>query len=534
MFLFPFSNLHELNLDWILSQVKKFSELIPPMSTAVEQVEQLSGEVAQAVEDAQTAIEDATDAVEIAQEAKDIAEQAVQGTIADGAVTTVKLADGAVTFPKLATAVQDRITSVERLNNHVLYPTGDDTDRSAEIMAKLNTYGCCELADGDYYIADSIILPNRSTLKGCGKNVRIYRTSDSTINTMLATNGTAGNVTIKDLYIVGSNETKPVADVTTGEIGLSVAGTGGKVTVENCNFYGLTNIGITTNIGYSGLVSIQVTDCIFTFCGRGLNCGINGEYANVCNCNFIECRTGASVTGGNNKFANCGFDNNYRGFTLVDDQYTAHNNGHGSAVGCSFNHNDFYAITIEYITYGYIFSGCNIFDGDIYVKKSKGIIFDSCILMGVKTGTTLHSNFTLADNDDGLISITNCCSAFDAFTITKTGTNNFVFVKNNKTAGGSIITPSNRYRQIGYKDGSSTSIAAGSYGDVSVVFPTPFPTGRVPYVFFTPQLDSTTNETGKLQFFLLTTTNTGFTIRGFNNATIARSFNFNWFAELPE
>ena len=101
-FFFPFSNLHELNLDWILSQVKKFSELIPPMETAVEDVEALSSDVQQAVEDAQQALEDAGEALETAEEAKEIAEQAAQGTIVDGAVTTTKLADGAVTTPKLA------------------------------------------------------------------------------------------------------------------------------------------------------------------------------------------------------------------------------------------------------------------------------------------------------------------------------------------------------------------------------------------------------------------------------------------------
>lgn len=100
-FKFPFSTLHELNLDWILEQVKKFSELIPPMETAVDDVQALQTDVEQAVEDANTALEDATQALETAEEAKEIAEQAAQGTIADGAVTTPKIADGAVTSAKI-------------------------------------------------------------------------------------------------------------------------------------------------------------------------------------------------------------------------------------------------------------------------------------------------------------------------------------------------------------------------------------------------------------------------------------------------
>ena len=78
MFFFPFSTLHELNLDWILNKVKTLWE--------------------QADENNQKA----DYAVETADEAKTIAEQAAQAQIADGAVTTVKIADGAVTNAKLA------------------------------------------------------------------------------------------------------------------------------------------------------------------------------------------------------------------------------------------------------------------------------------------------------------------------------------------------------------------------------------------------------------------------------------------------
>ena len=80
MFVFPWANLHELNLDWILQQVKRLV-------------------------DSNDEFNDKADyAVETADEAKTIAEQAAQATIADGAVTTQKLADGAVTGNKIAQA----------------------------------------------------------------------------------------------------------------------------------------------------------------------------------------------------------------------------------------------------------------------------------------------------------------------------------------------------------------------------------------------------------------------------------------------
>ena len=77
-FKFPFSTLHELNLDWILSKVKEL----------VDNNEEFNDK--------------ADYAVQTADEAKEIAEQAAQATIPDGAVTTVKIADGAVTGIKIA------------------------------------------------------------------------------------------------------------------------------------------------------------------------------------------------------------------------------------------------------------------------------------------------------------------------------------------------------------------------------------------------------------------------------------------------
>ena len=81
-FKFPYSNLHELNLDWILSKVKKFAELIPPMESATEDVQEALDTAQQAVADAQDAIdtasqavEDAQDAIATAEEAKDIKKQ---------------------------------------------------------------------------------------------------------------------------------------------------------------------------------------------------------------------------------------------------------------------------------------------------------------------------------------------------------------------------------------------------------------------------------------------------------------------------
>lgn len=69
MFKFPYTNLHELNLDWILSIVKEATDIFK------------HGEA------------DIQHAVETSEQALETAEQAAQGVIADGAVTLPKLND---------------------------------------------------------------------------------------------------------------------------------------------------------------------------------------------------------------------------------------------------------------------------------------------------------------------------------------------------------------------------------------------------------------------------------------------------------
>ena len=78
MFNFPWSNFHELNLDWILSVVKEAKEVFDDGRSDIDY------------------------AVSTADEAKEIATQAAEATIADNSISTQKLQNGAVTNAKLA------------------------------------------------------------------------------------------------------------------------------------------------------------------------------------------------------------------------------------------------------------------------------------------------------------------------------------------------------------------------------------------------------------------------------------------------
>lgn len=61
----------------------------------------------------------------------------------------------------------------------ILESTGDITDRTSEILSKLNAYGVCKLGKGDFYVS-SLVMPEDSMLIGSGNSTRIILPSSVT------------------------------------------------------------------------------------------------------------------------------------------------------------------------------------------------------------------------------------------------------------------------------------------------------------------------------------------------------------------
>ena len=70
-----------------------------------------------------------------------------------------------------ATAI-DQVARGQIADSMPLQPTGDTTDRAAEILGRLSDYGHCELGAGDYYLS-SIDMPPDSQLSGVGNATRL-------------------------------------------------------------------------------------------------------------------------------------------------------------------------------------------------------------------------------------------------------------------------------------------------------------------------------------------------------------------------
>ena len=80
-------------------------------------------------------------------------------------------------------------------------------------------------------------------------------------------------------------------------------------------------------------------------------------------------------------FVNCAFNSNKVGFLIDNSNGDKPNNAHGSAIGCTFNHqdnNNGYAIKIYNTNTGFIFEGCQIFYGKTLIDNSSGIVFSAC------------------------------------------------------------------------------------------------------------------------------------------------------------
>lgn len=281
----------------------------------------------------------------------------------------------------------------------ILYPSGTTNSRGAEISRRISLFGYCLLAAGDFYLDAPVTMPANSSLIGTSKNSRIIKSSHINLG-MFIVNGTTQNVTFRDITFVGTNTNRPVSEVTVGEIAISLSGYAGYVTVDNCAFYGLERAGIYAESGYDWLRCLDVSNCNFLFCGKGLELAVHGEFSRVSNSHFNACYYGVVNVGGNNCFSCCGFDGCYTGMLLYDSADTPTNDGHGSCVASTFNHCDSYSIVATNIDNGYVFDACEIFFGGVYISNSTGIRFSNCQLRGESSTPISVSDSTLVVVDD--------------------------------------------------------------------------------------------------------------------------------------
>jgi len=146
--------------------------------------------------------------------------------------------------------------------------------------------------------------------------------------------------------------------------------------VDNCQF---------KNLGGSAYYVYRIVDAhqgnIFanntiTGCVIGVDIAERGEYTSVTGNNIDQCGTGIKIVGGNTNVvggvvSNCGI-----GILLG----AGANDAHGSVSSVLINHSTSYSIKVDSITVPeFRFIGCTCYYGDLWIRYSSGVLFDSCV-----------------------------------------------------------------------------------------------------------------------------------------------------------
>ena len=169
-----------------------------------------------------------------------------------------------------------RIADSELYQKGVLTPTGDTTDRTADIEFYLNTLGFCHLQQGEYYTT-GITMPDKSSIKGEGWGTILALLGDNQSSAISMGSG----CNVSDIQIRGSDTSisppPPASDGNRNGIlfdGSSYAGTLMKGTIHNCYIHDFSGGGI--RLQYTGIASmggLSISDCDI----EKNYCGMKGE-----------------------------------------------------------------------------------------------------------------------------------------------------------------------------------------------------------------------------------------------------------------
>lgn len=294
------------------------------------------------------------------------------------------------TFPEYAqTVTLNASPTITTDTNYFLAPTGDNTDRTADILAMLTANGVCRLGSGEYYV-NGLQMPNGSSIIGCG------------IETRIIMGGTADGFAIKlgsrchlsGFSLQGASSAPTHTATSGGRHGILWQGdyTEHRTApyigmIDTLWIYNFSGDGIRCyDTGYGTSNGLLVTNVHIFNCWAGIDIAYWSEFHKLTNVRCGSCRIGCINNGGNNIFVNCDFSSNEEIAMLMDNsQGQSPNNTHGSAIGCVFNHtasggtsNSGIGIKILNCENGFVFDGCQIFFSRIHLENSNGITVTAC------------------------------------------------------------------------------------------------------------------------------------------------------------
>ncbi len=288
--------------------------------------------------------------------------------------------------------------SITTDTNSYLAPTGDTTDRTADILAMLNSTGVCRLGKGNYYVKN-LIMPENTSIIGCGRGTSVRLSTDSGAEYAIKLNS---GCVVENLSLYGlASSFTPNASVR-NRTGILWQGTYTsdqtapyRAIVKNLWIYNFEGSGIKCyDTGYGGDCSICVDNVFIWSCDAGINIAYWSEFNKFVNVRSSSCYYGCVNNGGNNMFVNCDFSSNKLCFLMDNSSSQSPNNSHGSCVGCIFNHadsNNGVGIKVLNCDNGFVFDGCQSFYAQIDIEDSDGVIVSNSNF-GSSNGTITIKN----------------------------------------------------------------------------------------------------------------------------------------------
>lgn len=293
----------------------------------------------------------------------------------DGAARAVNLASADVTGV-LAAANGGTVgtrTTLEQFD--ALAGSSSSHDCTAAFASALATGLPIELGwDRTYYLPSTVSLPAGATVYGKGYNTVLFTDQNTDVF-----NVTGASVTIQDVRFLGNWNT---ATATSNQNGIRNGTTGGGAAGFQ-NFRGinlvfdhLNGAGLYTANDVGSFQGNYLANPQFLTCAVGFLSDTTGEYWAIEGIQANGCSIAVSIKGGNCNLNGGHITGNAIGVQLL----AGSNDAHGSVTGVLINHNTFHCLDIGGIANGFLFEGCEVYYGNIFVQGAQGLIFRDCVI----------------------------------------------------------------------------------------------------------------------------------------------------------
>lgn len=297
----------------------------------------------------------------------------------------------------------------------ILESTGDTTDRTSEILSKLNAYGTCKLGKGDFYV-NSLVMPEGSHLVGSGNLTRIVLPSSVTNGYVVKPRS---NCIIENILFYGGftgTYSELIASGANAKRHCIILDRFDSISSENVI---LNNIFINNFVGSAIIqrytVGCHCEDIIIDMCYAGIDISNSSYDGQLINVSMSNTRFGVVQNGSNFVFTNCvSKDSAYH---IMSDQQNT---------GCTFSSCSFSESSLETTAKlasisnareGVTFDNC-LFDSSLsmLLNACDGIVIKGTNFVGSDTFA-----ITVSNGRNTLLLITDCIADVEP-TVTNAGT----------------------------------------------------------------------------------------------------------------